>query len=81
MRDLKARNSKEITHAISNLKVSYKRQLPYLGYLPEEPVRVEQDLVKLLTSILPGIHHCTRTSYGISKEYYWSKILKLGSTR
>ena len=67
-------------HNISDLEVCYDRQLPNIGYLVEELVRVEREPAILFAKILPVMEYHICTSYRISKDSYGSRTYKLGGT-
>jgi len=68
MYDLAICNGKEMMHNISDLEVYYNRQLPNIGCLVEESVRVKREPAMLFAKILPVMEHHICTSYGISKD-------------
>ena len=80
MYDLAIRDRNKMMHNISDLEVCYDRQLPNIGYLVEESVRVERESAMLFAKILPVMEHHICTSYGISKDSYSSRTYKLGGT-
>jgi len=67
-------------HTISDLKASYDRQLPNIGCMVQEAVGVNREASKVFAKVLPIMQHHVCTDFGISKNFYGSKVEKLGGT-
>ena len=80
MYDAAVRDGKPMIHNISDLKACYDRQLPNIGCMVQEAVGVNREASKVFAKVLPIMQHHVCTDFGISKNFYGSKVEKLGGT-
>jgi len=59
-----------IIYILTNLKACYNRQLPYLGGLIQEAIRVEWQAIMLITKLIPNFEYYICTVYSISSVFY-----------
>jgi len=74
------RDYKRNINTITNLEAYYDCQLPNLGSIIKESVRVERKCIALITKVLSIMNHYVCILFGISKQSYSSKEEEIAST-